>query len=87
MSDHLSRFRAVRRWVLAGVAGAIVAAALALGLGLAPAVAEEAPAGAASEPFPPYPEVWCRGVAYPGAVRYFSPPGGFRAAGRRTRAC
>ena len=58
------------KWVLAGVAGALVAAALALGLGLAPAVAEEPPAGEASEPFPPYPDVWGRELPYPGDGSY-----------------
>ena len=67
MSDYPARFHTARLRFLAGVAGAIVAAALALGLGLAPAVAEEPPAGEASEPFPPYPDVWGRELPYPGA--------------------
>ena len=70
MSDHLSRFRAARLRLLAAISGVIVAAALALGLGPVPAVAEEPPAGEASEPFPPYPDVWGRELPYPGDGSY-----------------
>ena len=52
MSNHLSRFRAARLRLLAALSGAVMAAmavaALALGLGSAPAWAEEPPAGEAA---------------------------------------
>ncbi len=41
MSNYPSRFHTARLWLSAALSGAIVAAALAFGLGLAPAVAEE----------------------------------------------
>ena len=76
MSNHLSRFRTARLRFLAALSGAIVAAALAFGLGLAPAWAAEAPAsappaGEAAEPYPPYPEVWGRELPYPADGSYY----------------
>ena len=71
MSDHLSRFRAARLRLLAAISGVIAAAALALGLGPVPAVAEEPPTGEASEPFPPYPDVWGRELPYPADGSYY----------------
>ena len=68
MSNYPSRFYTARLWLPATVAGVIAAWVLALGLGLAPAVAEEPPAGEASEPFPPYPDVWGRELPYPGTA-------------------
>ena len=76
MSDYPASFRIAGLRFLSVSAGAIMAAALALGLGLAPAVAEEPPAGEASEPFPPYPDVWGRELPYPGDGCYSIHPDG-----------